>query len=71
MNQPSEEPEYILEESEKIHLTGKVQANLDRDFLQVVVDLEDLYQQAIRQVDTSIRIASSLRALVQSLRGTV
>ncbi len=69
MSQYKTEPEYSVEPSERMRLTEKVQDCLNRDYLQVVADLVELYQQAIKLQDMSVRNTDSIRVLVRSLRG--
>ncbi len=71
MNQYSTEPEYSVEISEKTLLTERVQACLNRDFLQLVADLEELLVQAIELQDMSRGNTDSIRNLVLSLREQV
>ncbi len=68
MNQYSTTPEYTVVESEKIHLTGNLLDNSDRNYLALLADLEILSKEAIKLESTFAGITSSLHMLVLSLR---
>ncbi len=69
MNLYSEEPEYLVAESERIHPMANQPAYSGRISMdQVVVDLKDLLTQVQELQDTSVSIISSLQVLVLSLQ---
>ncbi len=61
------QPEYILEESEKTLLTEKRLANLIQELTMVEVDLVVLSRELQSRADLSTRIGISLREVRQSL----
>ncbi len=67
MNQSVGVPEYILEESEKTHLTEKQPGCLIRDYQAVQADLALLYQELNISVDILGRIRDSVRVLELSV----
>ena len=60
MKVPSTEPEYSLEESEKMPLMEKPLDCITRDYQEVLADLHSLEVQVRNLVSSSISIASSL-----------
>ncbi len=68
MNQHSTVPEFILAESEKTALTGKLQANLSRDYLACLADSEVLLKELQSLVLSFSNITSSLRMLELSVQ---
>ncbi len=71
MNQYSTEPEYTVEESEKIpHMESK-QDSSGQDYTAVEEDLHLLYHQLGISIDILGKIQDSLRVLGQSLREQV
>ncbi len=67
MTLSSTEPEYIVEESEKTHLTERKLDSSDRNYLEVVADLAKLYQEVSTCIITLEGIRGSLAVLVESL----
>jgi len=70
MNQYSTEPEYTLEESEKIHLMGNKLDSSGRNYMAVRADLDLLYQELNISVDILGKIRDSVRVLELSLEVT-
>ncbi len=68
MSQQDRVPEYILEESEKIHPTGNLQVSSDRDYLALLADLEILHAESKLAFGMLENITSSLLVLVASVR---
>ncbi len=68
MSQSSTEPEFILEEPAEMLDTENKHNCLNRDFSQVVVDLERLQEQSRMAVAMSLDIARCLQELVLSLQ---
>ncbi len=68
MNQPSTVPEYILEQSEKMHLMENLPAYIHRDMSQVVVDLVELSKAASLLEDLSVSIGNRLQELARSVQ---
>ncbi len=62
------EPEYLVVESEKTHLTGKLLGNSDRNYQAVQADLALLYQELNISVDILGKIRDSVHVLELSLR---
>ncbi len=60
-----------MELSEKTLLTERVQDCLNRDYLAIVADLVELYQQAIKLQGMSVHNTDSIRVLLSSVRGQV
>ncbi len=67
MNQSNMEPEFILAQSEKMHLTEKQLECIVQNLLTVEVDLVVLSKQALPLADMLGRITGSIRALRLSL----
>ncbi len=65
---PSMEPEYILEESEKIHPMENKLACINLNYSQVEVELVQLLGAVKLSIDLSEKIQDSLHVLVQSLQ---
>ncbi len=61
------QPEYILEESERIHLMENLQDNSDQDWSGVVVELQQSLKALTLAQDLLNGITSSLLVSVQSL----
>ncbi len=68
MNLPSVEPEYIVQELEKIPLTGKQLACTVQILLDLEVDLVVLYKELTRLEGISGRIRDSVQGLRLSLQ---
>ncbi len=71
MSQHSSEPEFILEESEKIPLTVKQLDNLLRELRDLEVDTKVLSTELTKLEGFSGRIADDIRALVLSVQDTL
>ncbi len=67
MSQYKTEPEFILEQSEKMHLMQGQRSSSPRDISQVVVDLVELSKAASLLEDLAISIGNRLQELAQSL----
>ncbi len=70
MNLYNTEPEFILAESEKIRLMESLQASSDRNWDQVVVDLEELSKVASEAISSLKDIQGLVLELQRSVRGT-
>ncbi len=68
MNQYKTEPEYILEQSEKMHLTEKQPGYLIRDYQEIKAELALLSQELNMSVDILGRIRDSVRVLELSVQ---
>ena len=67
MNHFKMEPEYILAESEKIHLTANQLVNLNQRLLDMEVDLVVLLKEHSKLDAMSTRIVTHLREVRSSL----
>ncbi len=70
MNQPSEEPEFIVEEQEKISQQWGPSETSVLGYMDLVGDLEALSRQLTMASGTLERIQGSLRELVLSPQDT-
>ncbi len=71
MNQYKTEPEFILEESERIHPMESKPVSFDRNYTAVQADLALLYQELNISVDILGRIRDSVLVLQLSVREQV
>ncbi len=68
MNQYKTEPEFILEESEKIHPMVNKLDSLGRNYMAVQADLALLYQELSISTEVLEKIRDSVQVLALSLR---
>ncbi len=68
MNQHSTVPEYTVVEQEEMLGTEKVHNSLDRDFEQVVVEVQQLLVHSIKVLNSQDAITVRLQVLLQSLQ---
>ncbi len=67
MSQYKTEPEYTVDSSERILLTGKVLDSSTPDYMAVVADLDLLFKELTISVDILGKIRDSVRVLELSL----